>query len=177
MKQKKIVIIFIIITLFSSCMVETERFYYISMVDRPSVEVLKYGEVKISGLMFNSVIPLKYQLARNDYILLFEVPDYQKQPTIYIRIKGKGGKSYKVDEAPATNVPSELVDCGSLFIYSSRAAVNADADSIWRTDCISPKIEKKIIFNILDNKGKYIRTEMLEFDLIKDGFYTYLDAV
>lgn len=168
-----------VVLMAASCSTYIYPYRYISLENGDTIEIIERGHIGVVGLTSDEEMPILYQLSRNEYRLLFEVPSSQSSASILIAVVPSGGKDLVLVPMHSTNEGG----CAEYdLIESSSGSVSAVADGVLnQTDrllyslasCEPAQIPESgtIAFRVTDPNGSVLGQEELPFAVKLNGFY------
>ena len=178
--MKRIVIIFTALLFSVGCVPKFFEYKYISLEQLEGVQVISHGKSEISHLLSDNEMPVRYELARESYILVFELDKKYYWPSIFVGSKSLSNVGLII-EAIA------IGDCGRFDVWGTYTIDNLQAlRYVWSPagsiNCRVSDIEdypaQQIIgFVVKNQEGKVLGEEKLPFTLIRNGTYYEYDSL
>lgn len=182
-EMKPHIIISAILALTSGCAVKSYQYKYISLEHLANIEVTAYGRADLAGLEFDSEMPISYELARDQYLLTFQIELKSYWPSILVLAKSATGSGQSLSVEPLTvgncgrfeNLPLQYSINGlPARKYTWSPAFNQECPVAGNEDLPD---QQYISFRVLGLEGMAVGEERLAFELIENGQYTEIDAL
>lgn len=153
---------------------------YISLEEIEGIRITSHGRLDRSDIVVDHDMPMRYELERKTYIVIFEIDNYH-WPNILVIAKSFNADSLVIE-------PIKIGGCGSfnnLIDY-----LRIDDMQAWRYEW-TPSLHRNcpvkgreshppdqvINFKVKNPKGEILGEERLPFTLIANGTYYEIDAL
>lgn len=161
-------------TLFG-CFYRSYDFYYASLGAYADAVIISRKRILAKDLTNNSVIPIEYQISRNEYVITFQIEDDNYFPHFLISVVGVGDKKLSIKpNIDLAIVSKDGVICPNYFLDSENAS---SVKFIWSYGCFSDDIQKVISFDLIDSSGTPVASEAIPFTVVRDGKFRAIDAI
>lgn len=166
------------ILLCASCFRHEYEFHYISLEKIEGICIKSLGRLNRSDIKADHDMPMRYELKRRNYLLVFEVDSYH-WPNLLVSPRSPNGDGLILE-------PIKIGKCS----YLDDPYYEMDGMEAWRyvwmgdswPDCPAKDGESypphQIIgFRVKNREGDVLGEERLPFDLVRNGFYYVIDAI
>lgn len=174
-------IVSIVILLTVGCVSRSFDYKYISLEQLEGIKVISYGQPELASLKFDREMPIRYELLRKDYLLIFELDKNNRWPSILVGSRSIDGsdlivESNKVGKCGGFDDWSvqDNIDDLSALRYVWSPAFNRRCKVSGNEDHAS---EQVISFLVKGLEGELYGVEELPFILIKNGTYYENDSL
>ena len=158
---------------------------YIGLKDDLGAEILEYGKSDVPNLFFHRTMPIRYKLARNSYILEFEIDKKNYSPNMTVKVESNNISTLRI----LRNDDARETICANYY-YLNRVSRRIlphrplDRDQpYWLVYTVFgcrpgtlPQPEA-IQFVIVDEEDSVVATESIPFEIISNGFFMMFDAI
>ena len=184
--MKKVLLTVACVLLCASCIRYEYKFHYISLEKIEGICIKSLGRLNRSDIKEDHDMPMRYELKRENYLLVFEVGDYHR-PNLLVSPRSPNGDSLMLE-------PIKIGNCSYLDDpyndYLDDPYYEMDGMEAWRyvwipssdSNCPAKDGESypphQIIgFRVKNREGDVLGEERLPFDLVRNGFYYEIGAI
>ena len=172
----KKVLLGVLVMLFSASCVRWYDYKYISLEQVQGIRVVSRGRPDRSSIQADKEMPLRYELNRDRYVLLFELDENRYWSSIFIGARSMSGVVFAVEPLP-------VAACGRF----DKSLSNQTVKYVWIpaafvADCPVQENEgyvshQVIRFSVKDREGKTLGEEHVPFVLVRNGSYYLVDGL
>lgn len=180
LEMKKILITLLTLFFSTGCMTKSYDYEYISLEKVSDIKTISYGQSEMSRVKSNADMPIRYELHRENYILVFEIDKKAHWPSIYVSVKS-------LDGAALTIKAIYTSDCGGFdglgidYELDGMQALRYEWLPLLSRDCKVAESgdysSQQVIGFKVENQGGELSEERLPFTLIKNGTYYETDGI
>lgn len=177
--MKRLIFIFLICS--AGCAPQFYDYKYISLEQLESVRVVARGQSELHGLMFDDEMPIRYELAREHYGLIFEVDRKYHWPSIFVISKAPNRAALLIEAIKVGNC-GRFKEIGSDYKIDDVQALRYVWSPAFSRNCEvsgneSYPQQQIIGFNVKNQAGKVLGEERIPFVLIENGIRYVIDAI
>lgn len=177
--MKRLIFIFLICS--AGCVPQFYDYKYISLEQLESVRVVARGKSELHGLMSDDEMPIRYELAREHYGLIFEVDRKYHWPSIFVISKAPNGAALLIEAIEVSNCGS-FSEFGPDYKIDGVQALRYEWTPPYHRNCeVSGKEsypqQQLIGFKVKNQAGKVLGEERIPFVLIENGIHYEIDAI
>jgi hypothetical protein len=174
-------LITLVTLLFSTgCMTKPYDYEYISLEQIRGIKVISYGRSEMSRIKSDNNMPIRYEIPRKNYVLVFELDKKSHWPSIYVSAKSLNGMGLIIEAIPTG-------DCGGFdglgidYELDGMQALRYEWLPLLNRGCKVTDGEdysnQQVIGFKIKIQGRVIFEEQLPFTLIKNGIYYETDGL
>ena len=181
MDTKNIVIIFTTLIFSVGCICKKFDYKYISLEQLNGIQIISHGKPEIPHLKSDNEMPVRYELAREKYVLIFELDKMNHWPSIFVSAKSMSNVGHII-EAVSVGDCGGFDDWGTQYTIDNLQALRYVWSPAFNRNCqVSGNedypVQQIIGFVVKNKEGKILGEEKLPFTLIKNGTYYEIDAL
>ena len=159
----------------AACVPVPFDYYYISLVDVEEIKILETGRSSFSGF-FHKPMPIRYEIARQTYVLDIEFDRRTFQPSVWINATGESGEWLHIESVNASR-------CGDWHQFVSGKQLRSRFYWSLITDpsCLPENFvdleELVIVFNVIGDDGEYLGREQFPIKIVRNGTMFDFDSI
>lgn len=189
--MKKIAFITLLLIFGVSC-TTVHVYKYISLEKIEGIRITSYGSSNLHGLESDEEMPIRYELKREDYVLIMMLDVTSYWPSIFVSSRLIDGSNLLIEEVSIGNCGSfdsgARYKKGGLFfgsgvrykkdgLFAARYSWSPAFHSKCVVDGNQDYSDEQIIgFRIKNQRGAILGEERLPFILVTNGIYYEIDA-
>lgn len=179
--MKRIVIIFTTLLFSVGCMSKSFDYKYISLEQFEGIQVISHGRSELSRLKSDNEMPIRYELARENYVLIFELDKKNHWPSVFVSSVSLSNVGLII-EAIAVGDCGGFDDWGIQYKIDNLQALRYVWSPAFNRNCQVSGNEdypsqQMIGFVVKDQGGNILGEEKLPFTLIRNGTYYEKDGL
>ncbi len=181
MDAKNFVIILTTLIFCVGCFYIKFDYKYISLEQLDGIQIISHGKSELSGLILDNEMPVRYELARKNYVLIFELDKKNYWPSIFVSAKSLSNVGLII-EAGSVGFCGGFEDMGFQYMIDNMPALRY----VWRpalnrycrvSGIEDYPIEQIISFVVKNKEGRNLGEEKLPFTLKRNGTYFAKDSL
>ena len=181
MDTKNFVIILTALIFSVGCFYIKSDYKYISLEQLDGIQIISHGKSELSGLKSDNEMPVRYELARKNYVLIFELDKKNYWPSIFVSAKSLSNVGLII-EAGSFGSCGGFEDWGFQYMIDNLPALRYVWSPAFNINCRvrdneDYPIEQIISFAVKNKEGKILGEEKLPFTLKRNGTYYDIDAI
>lgn len=173
-RVRRIMGLLVLPMLLAACAPVFSRYRYISLEGYDDARVVERGRVTPGEMTFLvGKPPIRYEIPRPDYTLFLEIDTDAMVPSVDILVQPLG-------ERVVEFVGKNLVDVPRcVYRYEPGRWEEPFRWAYAVRDCDGgfDKLDKVIRFNVRDLEGNLLGEEAIPYEIRRDGFFYYIDAI
>lgn len=173
--MNKYLLIYILLISASGCSYKTYDYYYISLGTIDDIKITERRKIQLENLKNNTIIPTRYSLSRDNYVLDFYIDNNSYSPHFLITLENSKYGDVTIKPVRDINISSSNGNVCASFYTNEKEPQNIGFG--WSSGCVAEDIIKEISFKLISNSAGEIGHEVIPFTLKKDGEYVLLDAI
>ena len=154
---------------------------YISLEQLEGIQIKSYGKSELPRLKSDNKMPVRYELVRENYILIFELDKKNHWPSIFVSSKSLSNVGLII-EAVSIGECGGFDNWGIQYTIDNLQALRYVWSPAFNRNCrVSGNedypIQQMIGFVVKNKEGKILGEEKLPFTLIRNGTYYEKDGL
>lgn len=161
--------LFALSALMSACAPLFSRYRYVSLENYGDAQVVDRGEVTPGErTSFVGELPIRYAVDRPAYTVVFELSRDAEFPEVELLVQPLGERTLEFARKREVEVP-ECVNYGQYGEFRWQYFITCESGF--------DELDKVIRFNVRDLEGNLLGEEAIPYEIKRDGFFYYIDAI
>lgn len=155
--------------LVSACAPVFSRYRYVSLENYGDAQIVDRGEVTPGQrTFFVGELPIRYRVERPAYTVVIELSRNAEFPKVELLVQPLGKRTVEFAKKGEVGVP-ECVNYGQFGEFRWQYFITCESGF--------DELDKVIRFNVRDLEGNLLGEEAIPYEVKRDGFFYYIDAI